>query len=259
MINKVALTLLVALIGVPGHASVLLLGENPGQYDISVYIDNDSELPYPESGLVGSGFLRYESEWLDAQLGYWRSWVDCYQSGGDCDDLISLIEAGRFDLYTISFDMLDLLVDASFDMYGVHFGLDDVVFWDETISGSGPSFRSLGTVLNLRQPGGNELYFGAGDEEYHVQISLNGHDASNELGYCYAQDPNGDWTEDLCYDVSVDPVPAAVPEPGGIALFGLLFAGLRWRRGSGIDRRSLSPFRPRLQAGTGLPRCGSVA
>jgi hypothetical protein len=43
MINKVALTLLVALIGVPGHASVLLLGENPGQYAISVHIDNDSE------------------------------------------------------------------------------------------------------------------------------------------------------------------------------------------------------------------------
>jgi hypothetical protein len=230
MLSRYGFAFLVALIGMPCHASVLLLGENPGQYGISVYIYNDSDLPYPESGLVGSGFLRYESEWLDAQLGHWRSWVDCYESGGDCDDLYSLIEASDFNLDTISFDMLELLIDASFDMYGVHFGLDHVVDWHETIGGSGPSFISLATVLNLRQPGGNELYFGAGDEEYTLQISLNGHYASHESGYCYAQDPSGAWTEDLCYDISVDPVPASsVPEPGTIALFGLLFAGMRLR------------------------------
>jgi hypothetical protein len=74
------LALLASSASLPVHASVVTPGENPGQYNISVYIDNDSELPYPESGLVRFGVLRYESDWLDEQLKAWRDWVGCEET-----------------------------------------------------------------------------------------------------------------------------------------------------------------------------------
>ena len=63
-----------------------------------------------------------------------------------------------------------------------------------------------------------------------VHLSLNGHYGSNSGNYCYAQDPDGSWTEDLCYDVSVDPVPTTVAEPGTFALCGIGLAALGLRR-----------------------------
>jgi hypothetical protein len=234
----VAIAVVAGMLSPTTHASVLTPGENPGQYAISVYIDNDSDLPYPAEGLVGSGLLRYESDWLDQQLQAWSAWVDCEESLGECEDLYYAIHADTFDLDDISFDMSELLIDAHFEMYGVRFELADVVSWRETFDGSWPEFRSIATLLDLRQPGGNELYFGAGDEDYNVIVRLDGHSAGNDGGYCYAQAPDGAFTEDLCYDVSVDPVPAAVPEPGTLAFCGIGLAALglgrrpprRWRR-----------------------------
>jgi hypothetical protein len=215
---QLSLCLLTAGCAISAQASVLTPGENPGQYYLEVDIYNGSELPnYPPSGLVGEGFLRYESDWLDRQIAAWTAWRDCYENGGDCDELASAIEAS-FDLDTITFDdMADLLVDARFEMYGVTFDETDVTEWVVTIGG--------GTILEVVD-GENSIYFAEGEDVYHTQLRLNGHYGDNDNANCYAEEPDGSWTEEICYFMYVDPVPATVPEPGTLALLSLGFLGL---------------------------------
>jgi hypothetical protein len=213
------------------EASVLTPGENPGQYQVQVYIRNESDLPYPSEGMVGDGFIQYESEWLDRQLDAWSAWVTCEDHGGGdaCDEFYYAIEANTWDLDTITFDMLDLIVDARFEMYGVTFDESDITYWTETIGGGRFGFESVGTIFEMAD-GANSIYFGAGDDVYHPEIRLNGHYGDNDNGYCYAQDPDGSWTQDLCYDMSVDPVATTIPEPATLALVGIGLFGLRITR-----------------------------
>ena len=55
--SLLVLCLCAAAFAGPAPASVLVPGEDPGQYSVQVYILNDSNLPYPPSGLVGASAL----------------------------------------------------------------------------------------------------------------------------------------------------------------------------------------------------------
>lgn len=232
-------------------ASVITPGENPGQYNIYVYIaENGSDLPYPPAGtVVGTGFLRYESLWLDQQVKAWDAWVECLDTAPsyeECDALEEAIDVSH-DEETISFDMTDLLIDARFDMYGVSFSESDIKYWYMQLGSGG--LVPYAVVIDMKQSNGNEIHWGAGGDDYVLELTLDGHYGWNDHGSCYAEHPNGSWTEDLCYEMDIDGVAASVQEPGMLVLFGLGLAGLglTQRRkaalATGSTRRRTGPAR----------------
>jgi hypothetical protein len=66
-------------------------------------------------------------------------------------------------------------------------------------------------------------------------VRLNGHFGFHDSSGCYAQDPDGSFTENLCYDISVDPVVASVAEPDAVLLLSLGLLAF------GFVRRNESP------------------
>ena len=214
------------------RASVLTPGEDPGQFGLSMYVTNDSELPYPEFAQVGEGLIRYASDWFDHELATWQAWVSCVDSMGDCDALYEELLAGGhdvdFDDDSLTIDMVDLVQVARFDMYGVVFTQADLRTFRNTFDVAGVF---IATVFDLQTPDGNSLFFGAGDEDINLNFNLAGNYASCSNGYCYAQAPDGSSTEDIYYDFSINPEPAdSVPEPAAIALLLAALACLLIRR-----------------------------
>jgi hypothetical protein len=121
--------------------------------------------------------------------------------------------------------MTELIVAARFDMYGVGFSQPDILDWQMEY---GRDNENYAVELWMQQSNGNSIYWGAGDEENSLQVELDGHFGSHSLGYCYASDPDGMWTEDLCYDMDIRAVASTAPEPGTLAL--LSTAGRYQRR-----------------------------
>jgi PEP-CTERM motif len=132
--------------------------------------------------------------------------------------------------------MTELIVAARFDMYGVSFSQPDILDWQMEY---GRDNENYAVELWMQQSNGNSIYWGAGDEEYSLQVELDGHFGSHSLGYCYASDPDGMWTEDLCYDMDIRAVASTVPEPGTLALLGLGLGGIGfvWRRSAAAGTR----------------------
>jgi hypothetical protein len=227
-----AYVLMLLLPVVTARASVLTPGEDPGQFGLSAYVHNDSELPYPQSGQVGDGFIRYESAWFDKELAAWQAWAACIDAAGDCDALYEEVMAGdpggehgvSFDDDSFTLDMDGLVQSARFDMFDVVFTQADIKYFRNTFGVDGDF---IGTVLELQTPGGDRLYFGAGDEDVQFNFDIAGNYASCSNGYCYASAPDGSSTEDIYYDFSIDPEPAeSAPEPPTILLWLMALAGL---------------------------------
>src|SRR5262245_8797553 len=197
------------------RASVLTPGENPGQFGLSMYVTNDSDLPYPAFGQVGDGFIRYESDWFDHELATWQEWVACTDVAGDCDALYEELLEGNpdvsFDDDSLTVGFEGLVQSLRFEMYGVVFTEADILLFRNTFGVDGDF---IGTGLDLRTPGGDALNFGAGDEDVQLSFNMAGNYGNCSNGFCNATAPDGSSTEDIYYEFSIDPEPAeAVPEP----------------------------------------------
>jgi len=222
------------------RASVLTPGEDPGQFGLSLFVHNDSDLPYPAFGQIGDGVIRYASDWFDHELATWQAWVSCVDAAGDCDALYDELLSGNHDVdfdddsLTIGFE--DLVQAASFEMFGVTFTQADIKLFRNTFAVDG---TFIGTVLDLQTADGDTLDYGAGDEDVNLGFNVAGNIGNCSLGSCNAVAPDGSSTEDIFFDFSIDPEPAeSVPEPPSTLLW---LAGLAGMFAATRPRPAVSP------------------